>query len=91
MTQDKPLSFTLRFVLGLAAAGVALVLMNRAAEFIVQLLFAWVIVLSAGPLFLLAAEEGGAGLANVSHHFASDNSRLWFPVCSGYCGQQPFG
>jgi hypothetical protein len=51
MTQDKPLSFTLRFVLGLAAAGVALVLMNRAAEFIVQLLFAWVIVLSAGPLF----------------------------------------
>ncbi|MGB3717510.1 MAG: AI-2E family transporter [Candidatus Promineifilaceae bacterium] len=37
--------------MGLAAAGVALFFMHMAAEFIVQLLFAWVIVLSAGPLF----------------------------------------
>jgi AI-2 transport protein TqsA len=61
MTQDKPISFTLRFVLGVAAAGVALVLMNRAAEFIVQLLFAWVIVLSAGPLFYWLQKKGVPG------------------------------
>jgi predicted PurR-regulated permease PerM len=51
MTQNKELSFTLRFVIGIAAVGLALAFMHQAAEFIVQLLFAWIIVLSASPLF----------------------------------------
>lgn len=51
MAQEKGLSFTLRVVLGIAAAGLALFFMNQAAEFIVQILLAWIIVLSASPLF----------------------------------------
>ena len=45
------LSFTLRFVFGLAAFGLVLAFMNLASEFIVQILLAWIIVLSASPLF----------------------------------------
>jgi predicted PurR-regulated permease PerM len=50
MSQNN-LSFTIRFVLGLAAFGLALAFMHQASEFIVQVLFAWIIVLSASPIF----------------------------------------
>jgi predicted PurR-regulated permease PerM len=51
MSEDKGFSFTLRVLFGLAAAGITLFFMNRASEFIVQILLAWIIVLSASPLF----------------------------------------
>jgi len=57
VAQERGLSYTLRVVLGLAAAGLTLFFMNMAAEFIVQILLAWIIVLSASSI-LLAAEEG---------------------------------
>jgi predicted PurR-regulated permease PerM len=50
MSQNN-LSFSLKFFLGLAAFGLTLFFMNQASEFIVQLLLAWIIVLSASPLF----------------------------------------
>jgi predicted PurR-regulated permease PerM len=50
MTQNN-FSFSLRFVLGLAAFGLVLTFMNQASELIVQVLLAWIIVLCASPLF----------------------------------------
>jgi len=50
MNQNS-LSFSLRFVLGLAAFGLVLAFMNLASELFVQVLLAWIIVLSASPLF----------------------------------------
>ncbi len=50
MSQSN-LSFSLRFVLGLAAFGLTLYFMNLASTFIVEILLAWTIVLSASPLF----------------------------------------
>ncbi len=50
MSENK-LSFTLKFVLGLAAFGLVLFFMNQASDFIVQILLAWIIVFSASPLF----------------------------------------
>ena len=61
MTQDKGFSFTLRVVLGIAAAGVALFFMNMASEMIVQILLAWIIVLSASPLFYWMQEKNVPG------------------------------
>ena len=49
MSQND-LSFTLRFTIGVAALGVALLVVNQAAGFIVPVLLAWIIVLSASPL-----------------------------------------
>ena len=40
------LSFTLRFIIGVAALGVALLVVNQAAGFLVPVLLAWVIVLT---------------------------------------------
>ena len=45
------LSFTLRVILGVAGLGIALLVINQAADFIVPLLLAWIVVLSASPLF----------------------------------------
>ena len=50
MTQIN-LSFSLRFLLGLAAFGLVLAFMHQASELIVQILLAWIIVLCASPLF----------------------------------------
>ena len=50
MSQNN-LSFSLRFLLGLAAFGLTLFFMNQASTFIVEILLAWTIVLSASPLF----------------------------------------
>ena len=50
MTQTN-LSFSLRFLLGLAAFGLVLAFMHQASELIVQILLAWIIVLCASPLF----------------------------------------
>ena len=50
MTQNN-LSFSLRFLLGLAAFGLVLAFMNQVSELIVQVLLAWIIVLCASPLF----------------------------------------
>ena len=61
MAQERGLSYTLRVVLGLAAAGLTLFFMNMAAEFIVQILLAWIIVLSASPLFYWLQKKGTPG------------------------------
>ncbi len=45
------LSFTLRFILGIAGLGIALFFVHQAAGFVVPLLLAWIIVLSASPLY----------------------------------------
>jgi predicted PurR-regulated permease PerM len=45
------LSFTLRVILAVAGTGIALLVINQAADFIVPVLLAWVVVLSASPLF----------------------------------------
>jgi len=50
MSENK-LSFSLKVVFGLAAFGLTLFFMNQASEIIVQLLLAWIIVLSASPIF----------------------------------------
>ena len=50
MTQSN-LSFSLKFLLGLAAFGLVLAFMHLASELIVLVLLAWIIVLCASPLF----------------------------------------
>lgn len=55
------LSFTLRFIIGVAALGIALAVMNQAAGFIVPLLLAWIIVLSASPLFYWLRDKKAPG------------------------------
>ena len=50
MSENSP-SFTLRVILAVAGIGLALVIVNQAADFIVPLLLAWIVVLSASPLF----------------------------------------
>jgi predicted PurR-regulated permease PerM len=61
MAQERGLSYTLRVVIGLAAAGLTLFFMNMAAEFIVQILLTWIIVLSASPLFYWLQKNGTPG------------------------------
>lgn len=51
------LSFTLRFIIGVAALGVALLVVNQAAGFLVPVLLAWVVVLSASPLLFWLQEK----------------------------------
>jgi predicted PurR-regulated permease PerM len=51
LMSNNNISFSLKFVLGFAAIGLSLFFMNQASEFIVQILLAWTIVLSASPLF----------------------------------------
>ena len=60
MSQNN-LSFSLKFFLGLAAFGLTLFFMNQASEFIVQLLLAWIIVLSASPLFYWLRQKKAPG------------------------------
>ena len=50
MSQNGP-SFTLRVILAVAGLGIALLVIKQAADFIVPLLLAWIVVLSASPLF----------------------------------------
>ena len=50
MNVDKPLSFTLRAFIGLAALAIILVFMVQAARIINSLLLGYIIVLSASPL-----------------------------------------
>ncbi|GMQ78471.1 MAG: hypothetical protein BMS9Abin02_0984 [Anaerolineae bacterium] len=45
------LSFTLRFILGVAGTGIALIVVKGASGIIVPVLLAWIVVLSASPLF----------------------------------------
>ena len=49
--KDKGMSFTLRVILGIAGLGIAVVVINQSAGFIVPLLLAWIVVLSASPHF----------------------------------------
>ncbi len=58
---QKSLSFTLRFILGVAGLGIALLTVHQAAGFIVPLLLAWVIVLSASPLFYWLRKKNAPG------------------------------
>ena len=60
MSQNN-LSFSLKFFLGLAAFGLTLFFMNQASEFIVQILLAWTIVLSASPLFYWLRQKKAPG------------------------------
>jgi predicted PurR-regulated permease PerM len=55
------LSFTLRFVLGIAALGLALLFVNQASGFIVPVMLAWIIVLSASPLFYWLQKKKAPG------------------------------
>ena len=50
MTKNTSLSFTLRVLIAIAAAGLALMFMQRAADIINALFLAWIIVLVASPL-----------------------------------------
>ena len=50
MTKNTSLSFTLRVLIAIAAAGLALMFMQRAADMINALFLAWIIVLVASPL-----------------------------------------
>jgi predicted PurR-regulated permease PerM len=55
------LSFTLRFILGVAGLGIALIAVRQASGIIVPLLLAWIIVLSASPLFYWLREKNAPG------------------------------
>jgi AI-2 transport protein TqsA len=50
MNKSTSLSFTLRVLIAIAAAGIALMFLQRAAELINALFLAWIIVLIASPL-----------------------------------------
>lgn len=50
MTQNTTLSFTLRVLIAIAAMGITLMFMQRAAEIINPFFLAWIIVLVASPL-----------------------------------------
>ncbi len=58
MTQNTSLSFTIRVLIAIAAAGITLVFMQRAAEIINALFLAWIIVLVASPLLHWLARKG---------------------------------
>jgi predicted PurR-regulated permease PerM len=58
---QKSLSFTLRFILGIAGLGIALIAVRQASGIIVPLLLAWIIVLSASPLFYWLREKNAPG------------------------------
>jgi len=61
MIQDNELSFTLRVILGVAGLGIAVVAINQAAGFIVPLLLAWIVVMSASPLFFWLRGKNAPG------------------------------
>jgi AI-2 transport protein TqsA len=64
MTADKPLSFTLRAFIGMAALAIILLFMVQAARIINALLLGYVIVLSASPiLYWLMKKKVPAWLA----------------------------
>lgn len=70
MSENGP-SFTLRVILAVAGSGLALVIINQAADFIVPLLLAWIVVLSASPLFFwLRAKKVPGGVAFVATFLA---------------------
>jgi len=50
MKTNTPISFTLRVLIAIAAAGIALAFMRTAAEMINSLFLAWIVVLVASPL-----------------------------------------
>ncbi|UCG24244.1 MAG: AI-2E family transporter [Chloroflexota bacterium] len=58
---QKSLSFTLRFILGVAGLGIALIAVRQASGIIVPLLLAWIVVLSASPLFFWLREKNAPG------------------------------
>lgn len=58
MTQNTSLSFTMRVLITIAAAGLALAFMQRAAEIINALFLAWIIVLVASPLLHWLVRKG---------------------------------
>ena len=55
------LSFTLRFILGVAGTGIALIVVKEASGIIVPVLLAWIVVLSASPLFFWLQEKKAPG------------------------------
>jgi predicted PurR-regulated permease PerM len=58
MTQNTSLSFTIRVLIAIAATGITLMFMQRAAEIINALFLAWIIVLVASPLLHWLARKG---------------------------------
>jgi predicted PurR-regulated permease PerM len=58
MNKSTSFSFTLRVLIALAAAGIALMFMQRAAELINALFLAWIIVLIASPLLHWLIRKG---------------------------------
>ena len=50
MQNNSSLSFTMRVLISIAAAGLALMFMREGAELISSLFLAWIIVLVASPL-----------------------------------------
>ena len=82
------LSFTLRFTIGVAALGVALLVVNQAAGFIVPVLLAWIIVLSASPLLQWLQEKKFPGwLAGRVRSFGSDIRRPRNDDYQGACAR----
>ena len=60
---ENGLSFTLRVILGVAGLGIALSVVNQASGIIVPVLLAWVVVLSALPLFFWLQKKRFPGWA----------------------------
>ena len=61
MTENNSLSFTLRFTIGIAALGVSLYFIHMARGFIVPLMLAVLVVLSASPLYYWLREKKAPG------------------------------
>jgi len=57
------LSFTLKFILGVAGLGIALLVVREASGIIVPVLLAWIVVLSASPLFFWIRGKNAPGWA----------------------------
>ncbi len=58
MTENSSLSFTLRVLIAIAAAGLALTFMQTAADIINAVFLAWIIVLIASPLLHSLVRKG---------------------------------
>jgi predicted PurR-regulated permease PerM len=58
---QKSLSYSTRVILTLGGFGLLLFFMNQASEFIIEVLLAWIIVLSASPIFFWLRQKKAPG------------------------------
>ena len=93
---QKSLSLTLRFILGVAGLGIALIAVRQASGLIVPLLLSWIIVLSASPLFYWLRKKNAPGWTAFKGWFwdpmrsfpsAIQSTGQNGPVCNMYCSR----